>query len=322
MFLRSPHRTTFLAASVALSLIACADRRRPAPAERQKLELSLDRLPAEASALIRIDLARLTKSVLVVRAAKAIAARDAVSADRLNDFFARCGIEVAKDLGELVIVLGPPGPQQDAALVVKGSFEEPKLLACIGEVKDEERHGVLVHRTADETTPVWFAVPAPGQVIAATSIAWLDQFLDPAAARLAPTAPLMVLVGDEAKRGAMAWGAGLLPAGVGERIVALTEGDVTRPAQAVSFRLDADTGLRLRIALDMATEGDADKLVAFADDQRGWLAIVAGKYGVEDLVRQFVMSRPEGTRQAVLEARVEPALVEQVAALLGRAEFR
>ena len=299
MLLRSPHRTTWLAASVALSLIACADRRRPAPTERRQVELSLEQLPASASALIRIDLARLAKSPLVVRAAQAIATRDAASAARLNDFFTRCGIDVANDLAALAIVLGPPGPKQDAALVVEGKFAEPALLACIGEVKDEERHGLLIHRTSDETAPVWFAVPSPGQLVAATSVAWLDQFVDPAAPRLAPTAPLMALVHDEAKRGAMAWG-GAPPRGCRRADRRPDRGgrDPTRAGRVVPPR--RGHGAQASDRARNGDRGDADKLVAFADDQRGWLAIVAGKYGVEDLVRQFVMSRPEGTRQAVL----------------------
>jgi hypothetical protein len=318
MFRRAGKPEALLAAVL---LVACADRRRPPPPQRSTVELSLEHLPAETSAVIQLDASRLAKSPLVRRAVAALSARDAASADRLKDFFSRCQIDVEKDLGKLVVVLGPPGPQQDAALLVRGQLDEKRLVACVAETTQEDRHQVPVYKTADEP-PVFFAFAAPGSLVAATSVAWIDQFLDPRAPRLAPTAPLAKLIASESAKDATAWGAGILPAGVGERIVALTEGDVTRPAQAVTFRLDADAGLSLRVALEMATEADAEKLVAFAEDQRGWLAIVAGRYGVEELVRQFVMSRPEGSRQAVLEARVEPALVEQVAALLGRAEIR
>ena len=272
--------------------------------------------------MIQLDVRRLASSPLVRRAVAALESRDTASMDRLRELLGRCAIDVEKDLTTLTIVLAKPGPSQDAALLVRGNLDETHLVGCLTGATREDRHQVPVYKTADETTPVWLAFAAPGSVIASTSAAWLDPFLDPSAPRLAPTAPLARLISTESQTKAAAWGAGLLPEGVGERIVALTEGDVTRPAQAVTLRLDVDAGLSLRVALEMATEADADKLVSFAEDQRGWLAIVAGRYGVEELVRQFEMSRPQGSRQAVLEARVEPALVEQVAALLERAENR
>jgi hypothetical protein len=89
-----------------------------------------------------------------------------------------------------------------------------------------------------------------------------------------------------ADRGAALWGVGLMPPGVGERMVELTGGEVKAPARAVSFQLDVgrDVPLAARLRLDMADAADASKLAGFARNQLGVLTIAAQRYGLGRLL--------------------------------------
>jgi hypothetical protein len=192
--------------------------------------------------------------------------------------------------------------------------------AAGGSFSDKTIAGRTVHAaTSKEGAQNVFFTFAPSDaadhtVIVSLSEAWLAKILDPKAPKIG-TSDVAALLGRVPKEAAV-WGTGLLPPGVGQNLVKLTDGQVTQPAQSVAFDATFDGGLSATVRLDMKGATDAEKLAAFAKGQLDWLAIAAQRYAVGPLVSKIQIVSDQASVK--FSARLDDADVKTLEAALAK----
>jgi hypothetical protein len=242
-------------------------------------------LPAATQVVLEARVAPLAASPLARRLVDGALAQDAESRARLDTLLARCRIDLARDVDRLTLAMKDTS---EVALVAAGRFDAPAIVACIraeaGELEETRHAGQAVHGTARRENPVFFAAGA-SRIMAATSRSWLHALLERGAALR--DRPEMAAIVGRADRGAALWGAGLMPPGAGDRMVALTRGEVKQAARAVSFQVDLggrEAPLQASLRLEMADASDAQALARFARAQLDILTIAAQRYGLGRLL--------------------------------------
>jgi len=281
-------------------------------------------LPAETRVVIGISVPKIAASPLARRMAADLLGRDADAEQRLRDLLAHCRIDPEKDIDSITIGMAQG---EDLALLVRGRIDEKSLTACVkdeangsgGQFADKSIAGHTVYTVTSREggQKVLFTFDPDHTVIAALSEAWLTKIIDPKAPKLdsaKETAPLFGRAAGE--KDAAAWGAGFLPPGVGENLVKLTEGQVTQPAQSVSFEATFDKGLVATLRLDMKGATDAEKVAVFAKGQIDWLAIAAQRYSVGPLVAKIQIVSEQASVKFSL--RLDDADVKTLEAALAK----
>jgi hypothetical protein len=241
-------------------------------------------LPAATQVVLEARVAPLAASPLARRLIDGALAQDAESRGRLDALLARCRIDPARDIDRLTLAMKDTA---EVALVAAGRFDAAAIVACVraeaGELEETRHAGQPVHGTARRENPVFFTAGA-SRIVAATSRSWLHAVLERGAA-LRDRPEMAALVG-RADRAAALWGAGLMPPGAGDRMVALTGGEVKQAARAVSFQVDLgrEAPLQASLRLEMADASDAQALARFARAQLDILTIAAQRYGLGRLL--------------------------------------
>src|SRR5262249_52384759 len=130
---------------------------------------------------------------------------------------------------------------------------------------------------------VFLGFGASGTIVAATNQAWLGKILDEKAAKIGSQAETMALI-KRVNPDDAAWAVGFLPAGVGDALVKLADGKIAKPALSVMFEARLASGLAAQLAVDMQSSADADALAAFAKSQMDWLAVVAQRFSLGQMI--------------------------------------
>ncbi|RMH44455.1 MAG: hypothetical protein D6689_02245 [Deltaproteobacteria bacterium] len=284
-FVRSPARGRWTWAAVFVAAAACkaraprGDDAAPPPPEPPPQVSGLDAVPADARAVIGVDVAALAASPAATAAVRALLARDPALARRTRALLDACHLVPARDVRRLWLATGP-NPQQ-ALLVAAGALDAEALPRCVTEAVAAADGTVSatpgppkVWASVPRAGPaVYFAFSAPDTVVASTDEAWLRAALAPGpkASTAADLAPLLARV----DRGAAVWAAGRVPSGVGGRLPALTGGAVRAPPTAMYFEFHVKAGVDARLSAVMATAADAAAAARFARAQLRVLEVVA-----------------------------------------------
>ncbi len=287
-----------------LVLAACGKRKdeaRPAtPAAAQgdagaRLTLGVEALPATTRVILGISVEKLAGSPLARRLLAEALARDPELRPRIDSLLARCQLDVVRDVSSVTIAMGLP---EDVAVLARGRFQPAAMQECVRA------------ETADGTV---FMTQAEGGLIAATSRGWLAAITDPAVEKIGTRADTQALL-RRVDRDAAVWGVGQVPPEAGQRLVEVA--GISQPARYVSFEVEADEGLTLRLHLDLASTQDAATLATFARRQLDLLAVAAQRWGLGQVVNKTEIT--SGGASVKLVLRLDPAELARVEAALAK----
>lgn len=286
----------------ALALMSClavaatngcaADPVEPVPVARVSTARlhGLAAFPAAVTAVVGFDVPALASSPLVQRHVGELLAREPEAARLLREFATMCGLTPEVDIDELLVGVEADG---GAMLVARGRFEELRIVACVGTAVAAK--GGTVEPRPGEPTPHYVVHGSPGEkdhflgfaaprtVIVSDRELLMKQALDAKAPRLMAQAGLAAQVKSVSASGAAAWGAGLVPPGVGERLVALTGGRVVRPPTTIAVRVELTTGVAAQLEVELESPADAEALAAFVREQLAQYVVIAHAAGLGDV---------------------------------------
>jgi hypothetical protein len=273
-------------------------------------------LPAETKAVIGVDVARVAGSPLAVRAVRRLLDEDPETRTKTDSLLARCKIDPAVDLKTIVVAMAGP---EDVAVVVTGRLDEKTLVACFRETAAVEQRGRVYVSTPKDGPKVFFAFGGEPSLVLSTTETWLAKIMDPGAAKIGGAiAARLAKVGPKAAL----WGVGELPPTVGQKLVELSQGQISAPATAITFEVELDTGIAASLVAEMATAADADKLAILAKSQLGWAAVFAQRWGLGRLVAKAQVHTEQHGQGVRVSLKLDDKELAELAAVLDGKEQR
>jgi hypothetical protein len=254
-------------------------------------------MPAEASIVLVATPARLAAAPLVEHILERLFARDPGPLQSVRALLARCAIDPTKDIQSVTLA---SGPGEDLAAVVVGKLDDAAVGTCLKSAAAEAGATLTaidktVHfqLTRQGKPDLFLSFGAEGAVFA-TSQPWLRKVLDTTTPRATTRADLTALAA-RTDTTAAAWGVGLVPPAVGQRLVEMTKGLVTKPARGIVVELDAGKGAALRVAIraELETDADAAALTDYARTQLQLVVTGAAKLGLADLASAVKVEQQE-----------------------------
>jgi hypothetical protein len=281
-------RHTIVITAVLLALGGgCGDKKKKEQASVDKPSLAsvegLQAVPANASAVIGLDMAKLVASPVVRRAVERVFAQDVSLREDLGAVLEACKIDLSKDISAATIALLPRGEHTDSLLVAKGQLEESALTACLGRFLSEsggrlesaEFNGrALYHQVqADDPNGIWLSFGSKDTLLVASAREALEASLGEGQ-KLADAKTGLARFASRANTKAAIWAMAEIDAAVGEGLVAATNGQV-KPAQSILGSVDlGEAGMSLALEVQMVSEADAKTLISQASIQVQGMALV------------------------------------------------
>jgi hypothetical protein len=259
----------------------------------------LQAVPATASAVIGLDVRKLSESPVILRAVDRMFARDKTLKDELSAVLGACKIDITKDVDAATVALIPRGEGTDSLLVAKGRFAESALTACLGRFLGEsggrletsEFEGrALYHQVGqDDPNGVWLSFGSKDTLLVASAREALEQSLSKGE-KLAGTTTGLARFAARAKTDAAIWAMAAVDAAVGKGLVAATGGQV-KPAQSILGSIDlGEEGMSLLFEVEMSSEGDAKTLISQAAIQVQGMALVLQIDAIGPLLKKLQLA--------------------------------
>ena len=336
-------RSAHLALLFALAAVAapgCSSCRREGPATSDDLAL----VPETTSLVVKLSVGRLRDTALwrklldlrdrAVAEAKAAAVDGGAPAGEAPprdyaDFVARCAFDPFQHLDSIFLAFPAEGPSGEFGAVVRGTFDEAKLVACAraqakhegGELTVGEHGGHKLY--TDPTSGRLFITFLDGKTALAGGGEWIKGMLDRATGKGAgplksarDNAGLMALVERVRKEDAL-WVVGQVAEPIRERLRGNERLAAAGSLKSLLGSLDFVAGLALTARFELGAPSDAETLAKQIGEQ-----LTAGKQnpklmlaGLASLLDRIQIA-PEGP---VLKADVKLTQA-QVDDLLGRLE--
>lgn len=248
----------------------------------------LDAIPASATTVVGIDVAKLSKSEVVGRAIERMFAR---SEDKTlqADFSAvlqACKIDIGNDLQFATIAIVPreKSPLDDALLVAKGKFDENAIQACIGRflaerggtLESSEHEGRRIyHESFPETSSEdgrWLTFGSIDTLLVSSGRSLLLAALGKGEKLTGSKGNLSSYL-PQAKADAGIWAIYQIDGAVAEGLIAASQGQLG-PAKAAVAYAEFDDGLRTEIQVEMANESDAKSMISMVSAQLSAAAMI------------------------------------------------
>lgn len=287
-------------ALVALALLGagCKDHKRPAVAPPLAVA-ALAAIPADAVAVVGLDVDRLARSNLVARAVAQMLDRDPELRDRLAGLARACSLDLGKQVHSVYLALGPvvSGPRA-SLLVATGDLAEPTLTHCLqagvgaggGDVTVRQVDGRTIYRLVAGRHELFFGFGHADTVVIGPREDWVVAGLA-GGAKVESSAVLGQALSTVDRSAAM-WAVATIDPDLGMALTRVSKGAISAGPSLVSGSLDPLDGVRATATFTMSTARDARALTDYA---RGELALgtiaaqilglgpVLAKVGVEQL---------------------------------------
>lgn len=271
-------------------------------------------IPADATAVIGFNLAKLASSKLVQRAIDQMFVRDPGLRSRMDNLFKACKLEPRRDITSLMIALRGGA---DAVMVVTGQIDDTILATCVldamktdgGTLSTKKAGGRTLYRARRGERDVWFAVAGKGTIAVGTNGPWLEAALS-AKPKLMSN-PTMKDLLDRVDRSSSAWAAGQVPEAVAQGMVKTTAGTVTTGPKALFGELHLSAGVKGTLGAEMAGENDANALKSFLAAQIGAGVALIGGLQLGPLLRKVTVDSKGPTvylRVSLTATELEQAL--------------
>jgi hypothetical protein len=241
-------------------------------------------VPSSAEVVIAIDVARVTGSPLVARAASQLLARDPDLAARWQKLEQSCKLD-PQQLHHVVLAIGPHQGAQPGTgpvlLVATGQISETALATCVrgmvgqggGSLEVKDAQGRSLYEAKEGSRVLYFAFGRPDTVVLGSS----EQFVldavgaGPKALDNADLKHWLELTDQRAP----IYAAGKVDERVRTGLVRVTSGQLTSGPVAIVLSLDPTKGAKAMLGAVMANDKDAKTLESFANTQKGLLGYAA-----------------------------------------------
>lgn len=287
-----------LAGVIVAGAVACAAgcSSKASSARQPPPELAgLAAVPASARVVIGAAPSRLADSALMQRGFRLLLERDADLAARVARLADGCGLDWRTQVSSIHLALTADAPQP--LLVATGKLSEAELARCVqatvgvggGKVTAKQVEGRTLYQVDDAGRSVTFAFGKADTVVVSASRELVVQALGTGKKAL-DDAALKGLI-DRADTGAPLWAVGKVDPALGQRLIALTSGQVQAAPTAFLATLDPSGGLTASLGAVMAGESDAKALESHVNPTLGLIALAAGARGLGPLAAKIVASR-------------------------------
>jgi hypothetical protein len=271
-------------AAVAIAAVlapACECNKKPPQPKAPAPLTGLAAIPADAEAVISVDVDRFAGSPLVQRAVELLLARDPGMRGRWERLAEACKIDVRAQIRRVTSALGPIADgKQPVLTVITGDVAEATFATCVraavgsggGELIASAAQGRTIYEVRDVNHTLWFAFGQADTIVMSTEPKYLERALG-GGDKVATAGALKPLIA-RADHKAPLWAAGV-GRGFGGGLVKLTGGKVTQPAKAMVAALDPTSGVTVALGVELASEADAKELESFTKAQLPLMAMAA-----------------------------------------------
>lgn len=285
-------RGLVLAAVLAVGVAGCKDKKKRPPAPPPPAPVAaLGAIPADASVVVGLDVARLASSDVVARAVAEMFVRDPGLAARFQRLASDCGVDVTRQLTQVHLALAPGGTSaaRRALLVATGQFDEPGLTRCLqaavgsggGDVTVKQAGARSLYRLVEGRHTVYFGFGQADTVVIGPDEGWVETALgDGPKVATAALAPYLAAV-DQTRA---LWFVAAMDADLGDALVRTTKGAVKEAPVAAFAELDPHDGFAAHAAFAMRSEGDATALAGFAKGELALGAMAAQAWNLGPVV--------------------------------------
>jgi hypothetical protein len=273
-------------------------------------------VPASAEVVISADVPRVVDSPLVSRAVDQLMLRDPDLADRWQKLHDTCKLDATK-LQHVLLAIGPRGNQNGVGtgpvlMVATGKLVETELVSCVrgmvgsggGDVTAKTVAGHTLYQARDGSRIMFFGFGRPDTVLLSSNEAFITEALSPGK-KATDNADLGAWI-SLADQKAPVWAAGRTDPNLRDRLVKVTNGQLSAGPQAIVVSFDPTSGAKLDVGAVMATSQDANALESFAKGQVALLGMAAQKFSAGKLVDKIQVT----AEATVVHVRVNLALDE------------
>jgi hypothetical protein len=232
-------------------------------------------VPKEADIVVMANLTRM-RNTEMWRRLQDLRDSDANNKKEYEDFVKRCQHDPMKDIDSVFAAFPQQGGGKEFAIILRGKFDEDKLVACAkeqakkdgGDVTASDYNGKKLY--TDSKKQEAFATFLDKSTVAVGSQGWVKKVVDAAAGKGTGSAKeneaLMALV-KRAKTSEGLWGAGIVPQAARDSLKADPHLSVASTMKDVFGSMDFAKGVSAEANIDLATENDAKELAAKATAQ-------------------------------------------------------
>jgi hypothetical protein len=232
-------------------------------------------VPKEADIVVMANLTRM-RNTEIWRRLQDLRDSDAKSKKEYDDFVTRCQLDPMKDIDSVFLAFPKTGGAKDFAVLMRGKFDEDKLVACAKEqaqkdgsqLSTSEYNGKKLY--SDSKKQEAWATFLDKHTVAVGSQTWLKKVVDSAAGKSQGSAKdnqaLMSLV-KRAKTNDGIWGAGLVPDNTRDQLKADPHLAAAASMKDVFGSVDFQKGVAADVNVDLGSEADAKEVTAKATAQ-------------------------------------------------------
>jgi hypothetical protein len=232
-------------------------------------------IPREADIVVMANLTRM-RNTDMWRKIQDLRDSDANSKKEYDDFVKRCQLDPMKEIDSVFLAFPQSGGGKDFAAVLRGKFDEDKLVACAkdqakkdgAELQISEYNGKKLY-TDGKKQEAW-ATFLDKSTVAVGSQVWAKKVIDQAAGKGQGSAKdneqLMGLV-KRAKTNDGIWGAGIVPQSARDQLKTNPMLAAAGSMKAVFGSVDFQKGVAADANVDLGSENDAKEVAAKATAQ-------------------------------------------------------
>ena len=314
-------------AALAVVASGCKDRKRAAPPPLAPIA-ALAAIPADATAVVGLDVERLARSRLIGRAVDQMLDRDPELRDRLSALAAACSLDLVKQIKTVHLALGPvaPGPRA-SLLVATGELAEATLTRCLqagvgaggGDVTVRQAGERTLYRLAAGRHVLFFGFGHADTVVLGQQEAWVLAGLGGGAK--VDTSPALGPALAAVDRAASMWAVATVDPDLGLALARLSKGAIAAGPENVAASLDALDGVRAKATFTMKSAADAKALTDFARGELAVGTIAAATLGLAPVLAKVEVAQAgQGVRfqVALTDAEVKEVLAAIDRGLPGR----
>ncbi len=298
-----PASAALLAATLAVGLVAAAGCKKTPPkaAPAPTPVAALAAIPADATAVVGLDVARLARSRLVGRAVEQMLDRDPALRDQLAGLARACGIDLGTQIQKVHLALGPVGAgPRPSLLIATGALAEATLTRCLqagvgsggGTVSVRQNGPLTIYRLESGRHVLFFGFGKEGTIVLGPQEAWVVAGLGDGA-KLEASAllgPALAAV----DRAAGMWAVATVDPELGMALARLSKNAISAGPTLVSGSLDPIDGVRATAAFTMTTAGDARALADYAQAELALGTLAAQVLGLGPVLAKVKVA-PAGT---------------------------
>lgn len=281
----------------------------------------LGAVPASATAVVSIDVARVAGSPLVERAVEKLLLQDAELSTRWQRLREECKLDVVATVKHVVLALGPApaagsGGGAPVLMVVTGKLAEAELAACVrslvgkggGTLSAKTAEGRTLYQAKEGNRSVWFGFGRADTVVLGSQEAFVTEALG--SGKKVGENPDLATYMALADQKESVWAAGQVAPELAERLLRPAAGALKAGPRGFIVSLDASKGARASLGAIMASEEDAKALELLARQQLALLSMAAQAKGLGRIVGKISSVAEDKTVR--ISVTLDPSEINQL----------